>query len=400
MNQKQLIIILLALAVLGGAGLVIYKRQNDIGKDTDQSAGKKVLANFPINDVAQITIKEGTNELNLEKKNDLWRVRERKDYPANYSSISDFLIKAGDLKIAQSEELGPSQMARLSLTTGTGSNSAEVVDFKDKSGKTMKTLLLGKKHSRKSASSSPMGDMDGGWPDGRYVKLSPESDTVILVSDPLASIEAKPDQWLNKDFFKVEKLRSLSVQYPVETNSWKISRDTENGEWKLADAKPEEKLDTGKTGGVTSALNSPSFNDVAVNQKPEELGLDKPTKVVADTFDNFTYTLTLGQKTNDHYALTLKVDAQLPKERTPGKDEKPADKARLDKEFQDNQKKLEDKLAQEKACEGWTYLASTWTFDSLLKNRGELLVEKKEEKPASTPTSIPSSEPLPTNLPK
>ena len=42
--------------------------------------------------------------------------------------------------------------------------------------------------------------------------------------------------------------------------------------------------------------------------------------------------------------------------------------------------KLEEKLTQEKAFEKWTYLVSGWTVDSLLKERSQLLTEKKEEK--------------------
>jgi hypothetical protein len=98
-----------------------------------------------------------------------------------------------------------------------------------------------------------------------------------------------------------------------------------------------------------------------------------------DTFDNFTYTLKVGQKTNDNYPLAMTVAAQLAKERTPAKDEKPADKDKLDKEFKEKQKKLEDKLAQEKSFEKWVYLVSTWTVDPLLKERAQLMVEKKEE---------------------
>jgi hypothetical protein len=67
------------------------------------------------------------------------------------------------------------------------------------------------------------------------------------------------------------------------------------------------------------------------------------------------------------------------KERTPGKDEKPEDKEKLDKEFKEQQKKLEEKLAQEKGLAKWTYLVSSWTVDSLLKDRAQLLVDKKEE---------------------
>ena len=127
-------------------------------------------------------------------------------------------------------------------------------------------------------------------------------------------------------------------------------------------------------------MSSPSFSDVETDSKGAQLGLDKPTVVKLDTFDNLSYTLKVGSKTNDNYAMEMSVAAQLPKERTPGKDEKPADKAKLDKEFKDKQQKLEEKLTQEKGYEKWVYLVSSWTMDPLLKERNQLLVEKKDTK--------------------
>jgi hypothetical protein len=99
------------------------------------------------------------------------------------------------------------------------------------------------------------------------------------------------------------------------------------------------------------------------------------------------------------------VTAQIPKERTPGKDEKPEDKTRLDKEFKDKQKNLEDKLSQEQKYGKWIYLVSNWTFDSLLKDRSQLLVEKKEEpkkdeKPAATDSGEKDAPPATPAEPK
>ena len=403
MNRNQLIILLVLVAVLGGAGIMLHKKQKSSWEGANPSAGKKLLGDFPINDVAHIEVKQGANALNLAKKDDKWCVRERNDYPANWPQISELLIKLGDLKIVQSESVGQSQLTRLNLVPGTSTNSAVVVDFKDKSDKPIRSLLLGKKHMKKSNRPNPMmGDMDddesGGFPDGRYVKVGSDAKDVILISDALANVDTKPDQWLNKDFFKVEKIRSVAVNFPVATNSWKISRETETGEWKLADAKPTEQLDNSKASGVGNALSAPSFNDVSM-AKPEELGLDKPTTVTLDTFDNFTYTLKVGQKTNDNLPLVVSVAADLPKERTPGKDEKPEDKDKLDKEFKEKQKKLEEKLSQEKPFEKWTYLVSNWTLDQLLKERSQLMVEKKEEpkkedKPAAAAEPKPADSPL------
>ena len=386
MNRKQFALLLFLLVVVGLAGVMIYNRQNDFRSSGNRDLGKKLLGDFPYNDVAHIALKQGTNEVNLVKKDQLWRVRERNDYPANYPEISEFLLKLADLKVVSSEPVGASQLPRLALVPGDGTNAALVMDFKDQGDKTIRTLLLGKKHLQKSNRPSPFGDMgEGGFPDGRYVKVGSGSGTVELVSEPLSNIEPRPEQWLNKDFFKVEKVRSIAVTFPVATNSWKVTRDTETAEWKLSEAKAGEQLDASKTSGLSNPLSAPTFNDVETGPQATTLVADKPTVVTLDTFDNFSYVLNVGQKTNDSYAMTVTVSAQLPKERTPGKDEKPEDKARLDKEFKENQKKLEDKLAQERPYEKWVYLVSSWTLEPVLKERSQLLLEKKEEaKPADS----------------
>jgi hypothetical protein len=399
MNRKQFTILLLVLLVLGIAGLSVYRKQNASGGGDNPAVGKKVLPDFAYNDVALISLREGSNQVNLVKKNDLWRVQERNDYPANYSEISEFLLKWKDLKVVQSEEVGASDLRRLWLVPDQATNNPVIVDLKDQAGKNITTLVLGKKHMRKSNRPSQFGDMgmgDEGYPDGRYVSVGANSKTVALISDPLSNVEPKPEQWLGKDFFKVEKSRAIAVAFQNATNSWKLTRETEAGEWKLVDAKPEEKVDSSKISGVSNPFSSPSFNDVHAKSASAELGLEKPTLVTVDTFDGFTYTVKVGQKTNDAYALALDVAAELPKERTPAKDEKPEDKDKLDKEFKEKQKKLEEKLAQEKSYENWVYLVSSWTVDSVLKERAQLMVEKKDEKKdEKKPGTVDSDAPLP-----
>jgi hypothetical protein len=401
MNRKQLIILLGLVVVLGIAGLALHKRnQTSWQGGGRQGAAAKLLGDLPVNDVASIVIKGGTNELVLARQDNLWRVKQRNDYPANFTEISSFLLKAADLKAVQTEEIGPSQLGRYKLLPpGPATNTAVLLELRDQGGKVIKSLLLGKTHMRKSEGRpSPMGEMgeSEGWPDGRYVMVGTGAKTLAVVSDPLSNVEARPESWLNKDFFKVEKIRSIAVAYPVATNSWKVTRDTETAsDWKLADAKPDEKLDSSKTSSFSYALSSPSFTDVLpADTKPEQTGLDKPTVVTIDTFENFTYAIKLGQKTNDNLPTVVAVTAQIAKERTPGKDEKPEDKAKLDKEFKDKQKKFEDKLTQEQGYGKWVYLVSNWTVDSLLKERNQLMVEKKEE-PKKDEPAAPTAEPKP-----
>ena len=378
MNLKQLGILLTIVVVIGGAVLVLHHKQNASWSNASAEVGKKLLGDFPFNDVAHIEVRHGTNALNLVKKDDLWRVRERGDYPANFSQISEFLLKARDLKVVQSEEIGASQLPRMGLAAGQGSNSAVVVEFEGQGDKPIRTLLLGKKHVKKPATPSPA-EGDEGFPDGRYVEVGTNASSVALIADPLDNIEPQPEQWLNKDFVHVEKPKTIQVDFAVATNSWKLTRESEKGDWKLADAKPGEELDSAKSSGVTSPFGSASFTDVLPQSKSDQLGTNKPIVVKIETFDDFGYTFTIGAKTNDDYLVTVSVAGKFPRPRPVGVNEKPEDKAKIDKIYNDAEQKLTDKFKQEQGCDNWTYLVPSWVVDPLLKERGQLLAEKKEE---------------------
>jgi hypothetical protein len=243
--------------------------------------------------------------------------------------------------------------------------------------------------------------MGGGFPVGRYV-LVPESKKVWLVNETFSNVDTKPEQWLNKDFFKIEKVKSVSVTSPNPTNTWSLSRETESGEWKMADVKEGEKFEASKASSLNYALSSPSFNDVlSPEAKPEELGFDKPTTAKMETFDGFTYTITLGGTNEENVRLKMDVAANLQKERTPGKDEKPEDKEKLDKEFKDKLSKLEEKLKSEEKFEKWTYLVSKWTVDALTKPRADFIAEKKvEAKPSTDAPKADAVPPVPTLPPE
>ena len=113
MNRKQFIVLLVLVLVLGGAAWWHYRKQTAGWNNQSPELGQKLLGDFQVNDVAQIRIQQGTNDLTLAKTNGLWCVAQRDDYPANFSQISQFLLKLRDLKIIQTEEVGPSQLPRL-----------------------------------------------------------------------------------------------------------------------------------------------------------------------------------------------------------------------------------------------------------------------------------------------
>lgn len=381
MNRKQFIILLVFVAVIGAAGWIVHQRGNQSWQNAGAAIGQKLLPDLPINDIAEITIQSGTNTLDLAKRNKLWRVRERDNYPANFSQISDLLVKLADLKIVQTEDVGPSQLGRLDLLPpGAETNSATRVEFKDQSGKTLDTLLLGKNHMHRSAGNSQLSGMgDEGWPDGRYVMAGAGAKTVDVISDPLENVQPQPVQWLDKTFLTIEKPRMIAVQFPEATNSWKLTRASETNDWELADAKPGEKLDPSKISSVTSPFSSASFTDVAP-LKPGNA--TNSTLLKVDTFDGFSYVAKIGSKQDDDYPVSFSVSANLPAERVAAKDEKAEDKTKVDKEFNDQQTQLKEKLAREEQCTNWIYQVPSYTIDQLLKTRSQLLMEASTNAPA------------------
>jgi hypothetical protein len=381
MNRKQFIILLVLVVVVGAAGLLVRQRNSDSWQSSGPAIGQKLLPNLAVNDIAQISIKSGTNELNLAKRDNLWRVRERGDYPANFSQISELLVKLADLKVAQSEDIGPSQLGRFELLpAGPGTNTATAVDFKDQNGKSLNWIMLGKKHLAKPPKNSQFGGMgDEGWPDGRYVMTGTGAKRLLVISDPLDTLQPKPETWLNKDFLSVEKPRAIAVQFPEATNSWKLTRASETNDWQLADAKAGEKLDASKISSVTSPFSSPSFNDVA---PAGSASAASNTVLTVETFDGFTYVSKIGPKQNDNYPVSVSITASLATERPTAKEEKPDAKAKLDKEFKDQQSKLAEKLAKEKALANWVYQLPAYSVDEMLKTRNQLLVEASTNPPA------------------
>lgn len=367
-------------ALLGGAAYFLNKKDGAPAKESIATGGKVIA--LPVEKIEGVVIQSASGKASLTKKDDVWKVDERADFPANYERVHDMLTKLWDLKTVQVQEIGQSQFARLELgepLAGAGTK----IEFKDKDGKSLGTLLLGKKHMKESGGMGFGGP--GGFPAGRYV-VQPGSTRVSLVSETLDEVEAKPESWIAHDFFKIENPSAVTLAGATDAQKWKLTRENATADWKLADAKPEEKTDSAKASPVATAFANPTFTDVlAPDAKPADTGLDKPTVITIETFDGFTYVLKAGKENNGNQPVTVEVSGKFVEERTPGKDEKPEDKTRLDDEFKKKIKGFEDKLAAEKKFEGRPFLIAKSTLDSVVKDRAALLTVEVATPPVQAP---------------
>ena len=126
---------------------------------------------------------------------------------------------------------------------------------------------------------------------------------MAVISDPLDTRATQAGAWLNKDFLSVEKPRTIAVQFPEATNSWKLTRASETNDWQLAGAKAGEKLDSTKISSVTSPFSSASFNDVAAARHRQPPASN--TVLTVETFDGFTTSLKHRPKKDDNYPVTF-----------------------------------------------------------------------------------------------
>ncbi|MGH6628832.1 MAG: DUF4340 domain-containing protein [Burkholderiales bacterium] len=377
MSRKHFLYLVIALVVLGGAGLALVWQDIAAYRASGAKIGAKLLPGLKIADVAEIRLQDPKRQVTLARKEKMWVVQERGGYPASFQEISDLMIKLVELKVTQSEQVGASLLPRVDLADpGKGEGGGTLIEFRDGSGKVLAGLVLGKKVLKKDPL-NPLPAAKDGVPAGRYVRVAGAQDAVVVVSDPLGKAEADPGKWLNRDFFKADRIRTLAAGPEGGAPHWKITRAEEWGQWKFAAGGGD--LNPGAAVAAVNKLGSLSFDDVALDSAKEAAG--KPLVIVAETFDNLVYTVKLArQAKGDDHLVSFTVKGAPPQSRAPEKGEKAEDKERRDKEFAESRKRLEERIAAEQALAKWTYVIGKRELEPLLRTRSEMEAPRRDRK--------------------
>jgi hypothetical protein len=405
--------LLLLLAILGGliGFAVYYQNQQNLSLNTAATRGvklrEKLLPDLQVSSARKFVVRDAKASVSITIADDLKSavVAERGGYPASIEKLGTVLSDLREQTISSKVQIGKGAWTKHSLkapgdgTEGIGTQ----VEVKDGGDKALATLILGSNTEISgNANANPMMGSSQ-----RLIRTPEDGETIWQVSNTFFDLEAKPENWVDKAFIDVQKIRDISVTAPKAEDSWAIKRDkdTEN-DFVLADAKPSEKLDNTKL-TASSLLSSPSFNDVSTKDKAAEL-LKEPVKAKITTFDGFSYDVQVAKQSkdgSDKYYMTVAVSADIPKARAPVKDEKEEDKKKADEAFAADKKTKEDKLAKEQKFAGWVYEVSEYTVNNLLKKRSEIVkleVPKAEEpKPAAAtpPAAAPAASTPPAAAP-
>src|SRR3989442_4808926 len=361
MNARVAIVLVVLLAVLGG-GALLYSYQERTRRPENVSAlGKPLLKELKAADIASIKITEPKATLTIQRKEDGWVIAERRGFPADVAKVREFALKLIGLKVGQSEPIGEKDRARLNLDA-----SGTPMELNAADGKPLGKLIVGKKYFKREVENP-----DKAPADGRFVALPEDvtpakagAGTVYTISEPLAQASAKSADWIDRSSFQVEKVKTLEVRLPAG-DSWRLDRAGDNADWKLAGAKPGEKLDVSRANAATYSLSLLELADVAPDDV-KDTGLDKPTLLNATTLDGLAYEIKVGRLQGDNYYVRFSSSGSAPAEA------KGPDEERL--------KKLRERLPREKLLSDYVLLIPKSKLEDTLKPRAELLEKKPDAK--------------------
>lgn len=301
MNARLAGILVLLLAILGGAALLSQRQDGPRQAGSGTALGQPLLKDLKAADIAAIRLSEPTATLTLQRKDEGWTLAERRDFPASLESVRDFVLKAIALKAGQSDAIGEKDRARLRVD-GSGTQ----VDFLDADGKPLARMIVGKKYFKRDPD-----DPEKVPGDGRFVLLPDAPGRVYVVADPLGQASPQSRGWIDRTAFKVEKVGTLELRF-ADGAGWRIARSADNADWKLAGARPGEKLDISRANAASYMLSQLELGDVAapaLADKPAETGLDKPTLIRATTLAGAAWEIRVGKLMGEDFFVSFEPPA-------------------------------------------------------------------------------------------
>jgi hypothetical protein len=295
LSARIVAILVVLLVVLGGAALLAQREDSAQRPQNASALGQPLLKDLKAAQIAKIRIVEPKSALTLERKDEGWVLVEREGFPADLAKVREFVVKMISLKVVQAEPVGEKDLARLNLDA-----SATQLEFAGADGKPLAKLLVGRKLFRSEPENPERAPGDG-----RFVMLPGDDKQVFMVSDPLTQATAKTAEWIDKRSFQIDKVKTLEVRYPGG-EGWRLERAGENAEWRLADRKPGEKVDSSRANAATYSLSLLDLADVAPKDAtPETTGLDKPTRLNATTLAGLSYAVRIGKLEGENYYVKL-----------------------------------------------------------------------------------------------
>jgi hypothetical protein len=402
MKGKNLVVILVV-----AAALIVLAVLTSREKPTQAASvvGRKVFPDLAINDVERLVAVSAGATVTVAKAESGWVLPGKFGYPADFKKVRDAILKLQDLKIGQLARLNDAMRAKLKMKPVGDKDGGTRLDLLGKQGRAIASLLIGATHERASEESAGP-TRYGGYPDGRYI--SPDAGaTVYLVTDTLNELVGEPKEWLDTEIVSVNAADIREIAVTGEGRAeLRLTKKDGDSKFELANVPEGKELDTSKTYSIESALSYLRFNEIADPASTNTAaGMAKPVTFQAETKKGEIYTARIGQSPAGGSDRYLRMEVGL-KPAPPAADKKDDEAAKMqdeERKKQDEERKKQEKERREleekvaalnKKFQGWTYLISSYSAESLTKTHDSLLKEKEKPKPATN--AVPAAASAPT----
>ncbi len=446
MKPKQIVTLIGILVVCVLVAAILRSKKSATYTEPAKNVGERLFPDFPVNDITSASVIDEGEAVTIEKKEGSWTVTDRDGYPADFEKVSEFLQEVWGIEIVEAQKVSKAGITRLKLDPPVAdaakpededSTGTQLLFGKSEAGDAAK-FVIGE--SVMSGTTVGSGTSNAG---GIFLKPEASGSDVYKVATSFAGFQPRPADWLDKSWVKTSKILRLKVTAPDEADSFELIREDSTGKFEFANPRENEMLDEAKTGPLKNSFANTAFKDILVGDEAQPSIVEGGPVFEIETADGFNYTIKIGAKIEEDnvYPVSIEVSAEIDTEYAaePEVEDTPVeeaseemsdeDKAAKEKEiaekkaakeaaavakkeaFEANVKSLQEKLAKEKEYQGHIYLVSSWSLDSLLKKRSDLLKEEEElleadednsgapRKPISAVTH-PIEIPMPTPAPE
>lgn len=295
MKLDKFALVLLITLVIGGAAL--YFSQQEVEQHVDKEAGNifSTALMQRINEVATVKIQEKDSVTTLALKNDQWGLTEKAGYPADFSKVKKLIIDISEFKTIESKTSNPEKYGRLGVQdiNESGEVASKKIDFLDKAGNIIESIILGKNKVSKTPGSG----------NALYVRKTNDAKS-WLVSGSMRLPTAHID-WLDKKIVDIKsaEISKVTISHPDKSQLIVEKATKEDKHFKVVNLPKAASLKSESVAdSLANALQNLTFNDV-LPRKEFTFGKAKPTVAEYSTFDGMNITAKVVEKDEKHFVV-------------------------------------------------------------------------------------------------
>ena len=332
-----------------------------------------------INDVTELSVATQSDTITLHRQEDIWRVKEKYDYPADLGTVRETLIGLAELTTLEPKTRKPELYEKLGLQdVETEGSLSTGITLKDATDKTVAAAVIG--NDRAAQRKSGYKEL--------FIRKVGDPQT-WLVQGRLA-VEKNPGKWLDKELTQIEtkRVRRLIVTHPDKTRLVVEKARPADLNYQVGNVPQGLEMESQFTvNNIVSTVTSLSLDDV----KPRsEVPFDDQPVVTAvfETFDGLQGTVQLLPRDEKNYVTISAVfNADLvwkpePERESESQVGEQSDGDTQDKEADTNPEQPKIKSEAEVKAEietlnkrvgDWVYVIPKFRADTLLKKPQDLL---------------------------